>query len=207
MPEITDIKKQKRSDTRYSVYLDGEYSFALTDLELSTSGLRIGQELADEEVEKYQQQAGEAKTYAMGLRFLSYRPRSVYEMRSHLRRKGAETGDVDAAVARMLGAGLLDDREFVDSWIRDRQALRPRSRRMLEQELMAKGVDREDIRAALSAVDGDSELDALAMLMERKRRLPQYAQPEKLLGYFARQGYTYDQLKKALERLEDKDSS
>jgi len=37
--------------------------------------------------------------------------------------------------------------------------------------------------------------------MQRKRRLAQYEDPQKLMAFFARQGYSYDQLKKALARL------
>jgi hypothetical protein len=39
-------------------------------------------------------------------------------------------------------------------------------------------------------------------LIERKRRLPQYQVPEKLLGYLGRQGYPYNLIKEALERLD-----
>jgi regulatory protein len=97
---------------------------------------------------------------------------------------------------------LLNDSQFASSWIANRQALRPRSRRMLTQELMAKGVSREDISAAMGGLDGDSEVETLMGVIERKRQLPQYREPEKLMGYLARQGYSYEVIKKALERLE-----
>jgi regulatory protein len=202
MPVVTDIKKQKRSDTRYSVYLEGEYVFALSDLDLSTSGLRVGQELTDAQVAEYIESASEAKAYALALRFLGLRPRSVREMRDYLRRKDITPGDVESATERLLRAKLLDDLEFARSWIRTRQSLRPRSSRMLQQELAAKGVSRDVVAEAIGELDGDAQLDTLVEVMQRKRRLPQYATAEKLLGYFARQGYPYDQLKKALERLD-----
>lgn len=201
MPVITDIKKQKRSDMRYSVYLDGEYVFALSDLDLSMSGLRVGQALTDAEVSEYIESASEAKAYALALRFLGLRPRSEREMRNYLRRKDITPEDIESAVARLLQARLLDDLEFARSWIRTRQALSPRSRRMLQQELAAKGVSRDVVDEAVGELDEDAQLDTLVEVMQRKRRLPQYASAEKLLGYFARQGYPYDQLKKALERL------
>jgi regulatory protein len=202
VPVVTDIKKQKRSDTRYSVYLNGEYAFALSDLDLSTSGLRVGQELSDTQVAQHIESASGAKAYGLALRYLGLRPRSVREMRDYLRRKDVAPGDIESAVARLLQAGLLDDLEFARSWVRSRQALRPRSSRMLQQELAAKGVSRDDAAEAIGELDEDSQLDTLVEVMQRKRRLPQYATAEKLLGYFARQGYPYDQLKKALERLD-----
>jgi SOS response regulatory protein OraA/RecX len=49
----------------------------------------------------------------------------------------------------------------------------------------------------------DSELDQLVRLIEVKRRQSRYGDPQKLLGYLARQGYGYDTIKKALMRLDE----
>ena len=203
MPVITDIQRQKKSAQRYSVYLDSSYGFALSDLELSTSGLRVGQELSAQEVEHYRQAATFAKGYAMALRLLGIRPRSVREMRDYLVRKGYAPEEALAVVEQLQGAGLLNDAQFAASWVASRQALRPRSRRMLEQELSAKGLTKDDIGAALGELDAADELGSLVRLAQKKRRLPQYHEAERLIGYLGRQGYSYDLIKKALERLDD----
>ncbi len=203
MPKITDIKQQKRSSERFSLYIDGRYSFSLGDLELSNSGLRIGQELTGEEVERWQSQALEAKAYNATLGQLSYRRRSRRELADYLKRKGYDE-DISASVMRRLeDVGLLDDAAFAAAWIADRQLLRPRSRRILQVELMKKGIDRDIITDALSRVSEDSQLDALTDLIERKRRQSSYADPQKLMAFLARQGYGYDQIKKALMRLDE----
>jgi SOS response regulatory protein OraA/RecX len=67
---------------------------------------------------------------------------------------------------------------------------------------MQKGVERGTIEEALRELDGDTELDTLVALIERKQRLPQYSEREKLMAYFARQGYGYDVIKRALERVQ-----
>jgi regulatory protein len=203
MSIVTDIKQQKRRGTRYSVYLDDKYGFALSDLELSTSGLRVGQELTAEEAQHYQSEAERARVYASAIRFLGLRPRSRREMSDYLGRKGYPVETVGPVMERLGWAGLLDDREFAASWIASRQALRPRSRRMLAQELAAKGIARDEIEAALAELDGDSELDMLVEVVRKKQRLPQYQIPQKLMEYLARQGYSYELIKKALKRLGD----
>ncbi len=203
MPVITDIKRQKRVGSRYSIYLDGEYSFALSDLELSTSGLRVGQELEAAEVEEYRDGAEQAKVYSLAVRFLGIRPRSRREMSDYLRRKDCSPADIEAVVERLESAHLLGDRQFAESWVAGRQMLRPRSRRMLEQELLAKGVSRDDIAAVLSGLDAEGEIDLLVQVAQKKRRLPQYRDPRKLTEYLMRQGYSYELIKKALARLGD----
>src|SRR5579872_7345903 len=71
---ITDIKPTKRLG-RYSVYLDGKFSFALSDLELSASSLRIGDELSSQQVSKWQIEAVQSKLRAQTLSYLAIRPR------------------------------------------------------------------------------------------------------------------------------------
>jgi regulatory protein len=202
MPRITDIKQQKRSKGRFSVYVDGTYSFSLGDLELSMSGLNVGQELTDAEIEQYREQGEEAVAYHKALGFIGIRPRSEWEMREYLLRKEYVAETVEEVLGQLKKVGLLDDLAFAQSWVANRQVLKPSSRRRLEQELMAKRVGKEEISAALDGLDDDGELVSLVGQMEKKRRLVQYQDREKLIGYFGRQGYGYDLIKKALERLE-----
>jgi regulatory protein len=202
VPIITDIKKQKKSDTRFSVFIDDQYAFALTDLELSTSGLRVGQHIDTAQRQELEEAAGESKLYYQALRYLSYRMRSRREMADHLHGKGADDDDVAAVIERLEQSGLINDEAFAEAWIRQRQALRPRSRRMLEQELMQKGIDRDSIAQALVALEPEEELATLVQQIERKRRLAQYADREKLIAFFARQGYSYALVKRALEQIE-----
>ena len=201
MPKITDIKQQKRSSERFSLYIDGRYSFSLGDLELSNAGLRVGQELTAGEVEHWQSQALEAKAYNAALGQLSYRRRSLREVADYLKRKEYDDDIAASVIRRLEDLKLIDDAAFAAAWIADRQLLRPRSRRTLQVELMKKGIARDTIAEALSEVSEDSQLDVLTDLIERKRRQSSYADPQKLMAYLARQGYGYDQIKKALARL------
>lgn len=203
MPKITDIKQQKRSTERFSLYIDGRYSFSLGDLALSNSGLRIGQELSGDEVERWQSQALEAKAYNAALGQLSYRRRSRRELADYLKRKEYDEKISASVIRRLEDLGLIDDAAFASAWIADRQLLRPRSRRTLQTELIKKGIERDAIADALSQISEDSQLDALTDLIERKRRQSAYADPQKLMAFLARQGYGYDQIKKALARLDE----
>jgi regulatory protein len=196
---VTDIKKQKRRDARYNIYLDGEYAFALSDLDLSTSGIRVGQTLGPHDVEQFKNDADQAKAYALAVRFIGVRPRSTREVVDYLRRKGFEGGEADVAVERLESSGLLNDRVFAESWVTNRNALRPRSRRMLAQELLAKGVASDVVQPVLDAMMGqDDEARVAAQVVRKKRKLPGYQDERKLTEYLLRQGFSYEAIKKAL---------
>ena len=202
MPKITDIKQQQRSTERFSLYVDGRYSFSLGDLALSNSGLRVGQELSNEEVERLQSSALEAKAYNAAIGQLSYRRRSRKEIVDYLKRKEYDEDITSSVIRRLEALSLVDDAAFAAAWIADRQLLRPRSRSILRMELMKKGIDRDTLSEALAQVSEDSQLIVLTDLIERKRRQSSYADPQKLMAFLARQGYGYDQIKKALARLD-----
>ena len=201
MPIVTAIKQQKRSQLRYNIYLDGRYSFALSDLDLSASEVRVGQSLSVEEVAAYQRQAETDQFFALAVRFVGYRPRSRQEIEAYLGRKGADAEEAGTVIGRLAKMGLANDADFAASWVASRQILRPRSKRQLEQELRAKGVSREDIGGALGQLDGEAEFEMVLALTRKKYRLPQYRQTEKLAGYLARQGYSYDLVKRAVAQV------
>ena len=48
--KITAIKQQVKDQSRYSIYIDGKYSFGLSESALIDSGLRIGTEITAEEL-------------------------------------------------------------------------------------------------------------------------------------------------------------
>jgi regulatory protein len=125
-------------------------------------------------------------------------------MYDYLMRKDVSVPIAEATIARLSELGLLDDAAFAMSWVANRQLLKPRSRRQLEQELMTKGVSRGDIAMALADLGEDGEIAGLVELAEKKRRLPQYQEESKLMGYLARQGFSYERIKRALELIAER---
>ncbi len=202
MPVVTAIKRQARvGSNRFNIFLDDAYSFTLSDLDLSMSGLRVGQELATTEVEQYAQNAKEAKAYALALRYLGVRVRSRRELSEYLTRKNCGQDEIEAALERLEGLGLIDDSAFAAAWIADRLAVRPRSRMRLAQELGAKGVARDIIDLALEDIEPERELETLKSVIERKRRTNGYEDDKKLVAYLQRQGYRWGLIKEAMEQL------
>jgi regulatory protein len=82
-------------------------------------------------------------------RFLEARPRSVAEVRRRLGTAGYRGDLVEAAVARLVDLGFLDDGAFAQAWVESRDRAHPRGEAALRRELLLRGVGREDIEAAL----------------------------------------------------------
>jgi regulatory protein len=100
-----------------------------------------------------------------GLRLLSVRAHSRAELRRKLGRRGYETVAIEAAVARLIELGYLDDASFARSLVRRRGALR--GPLALAAELAARGVDRSLADAAVGEFDHASQLASATRLAER----------------------------------------
>ena len=199
MAVITDISVQKRNSDRVSIFLDGEFAFGL--LASVAEELRLGQELSESEIKRLQRQEQfeQAKQNAFGL--VSGRPRSEFELRTHLSRKHFEADVIEDVVLRLRELALLDDMAFAEYWVEQRESFRPRSHMALRQELYQKGISREIIDQVLETVD---EVAAAGRAAEKRAHqwagLPKETFSEKMAGYLGRRGFSYEIINEITEK-------
>lgn len=99
------------------------------------------------------------------LRLIARRAHSRQELRNKLGRRGYDEPDVDAAVARLVDMGLLDDRSFASGHVRRRSAaLGPLA---LSAELAARGVERQLAREAVAGFGPEAQVAAAEKLARR----------------------------------------
>jgi regulatory protein len=127
----------------------------------------------------------------LAYRYLGRRDRTVVEIRRHLAGKRVEPDLIDASVAELLEQGYLDDARYARRFAEDRRTLDSWGTDRIEQRLIAVGVDRADIAAALTAQPAEDELAAAVALLQRKLREPPVDDRgrEKALGLLVRKGY------------------
>ncbi len=155
--------------------------------------LSPGQMLSDEKIATLQ--AEDAREVAMqkALRFLGYRARSTQEVRANLEKNEIPEATIEFTLTRLQESGLLNDQEFAQAWIENRNAFRPRSHRALALELRRKGLDREIVDDAIK-ISGDENTLALDAAQKYVRKVQALAWPEfrkKLGGFLGRRGFSY----------------
>lgn len=136
----------------------------------------------------------EAVAREIVLRKLTAQQRSRSELAKVLKERDVPDDAADVVLDRMEDVGLVDDAAFAESWVQSRQSRRGLSRRALRQELVRKGVARDDIDDALSAVGPEDELAAATALAEKKLRtmggLEREVTYRRLAGALARRGFS-----------------
>jgi regulatory protein len=195
--KITAVKQQVKRADRYSIYIDGKYSFSLGENEFLKLGLHSGQELTETELDSYKGESDYGKWFDKVLNLLSYRLRSEWEIRDYLKRKKAPEEYTDKILNKLSINGYLNDEQFAKRWVENRRLMKATSRRKLIMELKQKRIPNEIIDKVLA--DDKDEVDErqiLRELVEKKRA--RYPDKLKFMQYLARQGYNYDDIKSVL---------
>lgn len=140
-----------------------------------------------------------ASAYDAALRLLGVRARSRAELRGRLQDKDFPETEVDSVMERLERAGLLDDADFADQWVRSRHLHSGKGRTALRHELRQKGVTDTVIEQAVSQVDDDAERERAAELLRRKtarlraedvsERESRDKHTRRLVAMLARRGY------------------
>jgi regulatory protein len=196
--KITAIKQQVKRKDRYSIYVDGQYAFSLSESGLLELGLASGREIDVQQLAELKKASGTDKAYGNALRYVAMRPRSMWELRTYLRRKDVEEPVAEKIIERLQRSGLVDDAAFARSWVASRRLLKSTSKRRIQMELKQKQVPEYIISQVLEE-DETSERDSLRQLIAKKQA--RYPDRTKLLQYLARQGFSYDDITATLNEM------
>ncbi|MBA8795424.1 regulatory protein [Friedmanniella endophytica] len=138
---------------------------------------------------------------------LTAQARSRHELAEALRKRNVPDEVGDRVLDRMTEVGLVDDAAFAESWVTSRQSRRHLSKTALRQELVRKGVDREQIDGALEQVEPEDEYDAALALARKKARTTAGLDPvvrrRRVAGALARRGFGSDVTRRALAEALD----
>ena len=202
MSKITALKANKRTDKRVNMFLDGKFAFSV-DMEVAVKeGLKIGQELSDDQIKELTEDISLVRCLNIAYRFLSYRPRSEAEMKDRLHRRGIEDSKIEIIINKLKEQHLLDDTAFAQFWKENRDTFRPRSQRVTRLELKKKGVADEIIKEVTD--ESDDTQTAYAAALHKAQRLPtqDYEVFRRRLGdYLRRRGFGYAVINQTVKRL------
>jgi regulatory protein len=152
---------------------------------------------------------------AAAYRYLNRRERTQAEMRAHLEAKGVEATVLEEVIETLVDEGLLDDARYARMFTEDKRELEGWGSERIRRTLRARGVEREEIEAALRTGSarpgsedaegrcGDSgEVERAVALLRRRFPIPPDGgrERERALGVLLRKGYDSEVALEALAR-------
>lgn len=216
--KITGLTTQQKDPNRINVMVDGKFRFSLDIFQVADLGIRVGKEYDEKELVELETESQFGKLYGRALEYSLMRPHSSREVRDYLYRKtlskkykSRRTGELkerpgvskavtERVFARLVEKGYVDDEKFARFWVENRNQRKGISSRKLRAELAAKGVASDIVERQLAA-GGRSDNDELQKIIAKKKR--QYPDGQKFMQYLARQGFSYDDIKNALNTEAD----
>ncbi len=177
---------------RVNVYMNNTYAFSLERKLVDRIGLRVGQELSDDQVEEITRCDLAEKAIKSAFRYISYRLRSEKEIRERLRKHGFDNV-IEEVIKRLKELSLVDDVAFARFWKENRVSFKPLSRRLLRQELKQKGIAEPIIAEVI--LDMDDNLSAIKAGRKRIRLLIKNEYPEfrhRLTTFLRWRGFNYE---------------
>ncbi|MEO7102923.1 MAG: regulatory protein RecX [Gemmatimonadaceae bacterium] len=140
--------------------------------------------------------------YNRALDLLSARPYTVKQLRRKLLQKEVPVEEAEAVIARLLGAGLLDDERYALAYARSKLINQGASARRISQDLARKGVNSELSKQAIAQVVDEEEVDTKAVVERVARKklasmgnLEPVVQRRRLFAFLARKGYELDEIR------------
>lgn len=149
-------------------------------------------------------------------RYLSYRPRTEYEMRTYIKRKLSQKrfdlspvevqSLIDQKVKDLLDSGIVNDVSFAKWYLQEKTIFKPRGFSRIKYELAQKGISRHIIAEIMEERVID-EKDMILELLQRYSRVDYTDQKnvQKLIQKLGRKGFSYGDIKRAIEEYTEKE--
>lgn len=206
MPKLLRLEESKHVRGRVLVFFEGAELVRLTASEVLEHRLYAGKELSPEEYEALVDQSRLTSAKHRAAVLVSRTLVSRAELIARLIQKGERPQDCEAAAVWLEELGMLDDAKTAATVVRH-YAARGYGRKKIESELFRRKIPRELWADALSELGDGSEV--LERLVERKLRgrVPDEKELGRLQGYLLRRGFSWQQVKEALERYGAEDDA
>lgn len=206
--KITAVTPQKRNKNRVSIHLDGAYYQSVSIEAWAKSGLRLGQDLTEEDWRELMElhEARRAMDYAMYL--LGVRMVSKSELEGKLAAKGYDGQLCADVVEKCVGYGYVDDAQLAQAMVAEATLGQKMSRRTLMQRMQKRGLDKDTISDALEGFDPEAEHEAIKTQYERlllryERETDDKKRREKIIASLMRKGFSWDDISRVMKGEEE----
>lgn len=166
---------------------------------------------ADEQKIVLSPEKARQKTFDRAVNILTYKPRSINELRERLLEKDWATEPiVDEVIEKLKFYGYLNDETFAKNLANSKLRQKPIGKRLLQQKLTQKKLDKETVEEAIvNAFEETPEEEIIEWAIAKRLRLK--GKPEtredskKFYDYLLRQGFSYDLVSSKMREINSQD--
>ena len=138
------------------------------------------------------------KTFDRAVNLLTYKPRSVKELRTRLMEKEwTNAAIIEEVIKKLESYGYLNDVQFAKNFAASKLRQKPIGKRVLQQKMAQKKLDKETVEEAIEkAFEETPEAEVIDRAIEKRLRVKgipkERADVKKFYDFLLRQGFSYD---------------
>ena len=209
--KISKISVQVKNKSRYSVEVDGNYSFSLSADDLLENKIARGDDVDSSKISELKTIGSKSLLYDRVINYLSSRPHSRQEIKTYLYKIITKNKDskeisrdkknqiIEEIIEKTESKNYINDLEFAEWFVNQRlKNSKPKSKNIINSELISKGIDREIIQTVFERFPNDFDQNSANLLAEKKLASleDRYNDPkiikQKLSTYLMGKGFTWE---------------
>lgn len=202
--QITSVEKNKKNKEKFSVYIDGRFSFSIAEDDYLSLHLYDKSELSQDEIDYIKNTINFRAAKNCALKYLSYKLRTEKEVRMKLQDDGFDSDSVEKALEELTALGYINNKIFVQKYVYDRSKLKPKSKKLIKMELLGKGIQEDIIDEVLNDwnVDEASVAESLVKRKFGKYDLADEKIKRKAYMFLKHRGFSHDVIESAIGKME-----
>ena len=203
MPEITDLILQKNNKNKVNVYVDGEYSFAISYESVLKNRLKKGAVFSSNELLILKIENERTLALEKAINYVSKNMKTKKQVYDYLNKKGFSEDCVFYAIDKLKEYKYIDDEEYAKRYI---EGAKGQGKRLAEYKLRAKGIRREDFEKAYEEVSPDQQENAYEVCKKYlKNKELSNITIGKAYRYLVGKGFSYEDADSAIRRFKSED--
>ncbi len=141
------------------------------------------------------------ETKHKALKYLEYRNHFEQELKVKLKRVGATDENIEKVMEFLREYNFVNDREMSVRYAKDLKNLKKFGKQRVRTELIKKGLSCEIAENAISELSWEDDDVLYEMIKKKLGGNLERKNIDKAIRYFLYKGYSYDEIKRALDRI------
>ena len=190
------IRYKKNNNGKYTIILEDGRSLVLYEDVILLYNLLLKKEINNDDIEEINNVNFEYDVYYVGLKSITSRFKSVYELKSFLRKKEYPDELIDKAIDKLNKQGYLNDRLFARSFVNSQISTTSNGPYKIMNELEKKKIDNNVINDEIAIFTIDIQEEKIKKIIDKLLRTNHsrggLVLKQKIVDDLKSKGYEYD---------------
>ena len=197
--KVIKVKRSTKYNDRIIITFENKSLLKVSEDAFLLHPIKIGDSISHKDIKKYDKKMRLQEAKDKAFKLLSYRMRSVGEIKKRLREKSFLLDEIDTTIAHLKKLNYLNDLEFARAFAKEKVKLKMIGPLLLQSQLFKYHIDASLIDQVLSEIYDQIDPHSLIEMHLEKKSITKSNifdnnQKKKLNDYLSRKGFTWAQI-------------